>query len=155
MLTVHKINACNCLFLSLLFLSFLSHFLHWIFFHFLYCVKTDSSLVRRRSPVTRVWISGIEEHWEQRRDLGYHTHTAAFGGNTDSCSRQQIPHIQAAPAVWQICCPNSQCASSMPDAIGHSGQLVWLKWPVWKCPAIELPGQSDSSHQAAPAVPDK
>lgn len=44
MLTVHKINVCNCLFLSLLFLSFPSDFLHWIFLHFLYCVKPDCQL---------------------------------------------------------------------------------------------------------------
>lgn len=121
MLTVHKINVCNCLFLSLLFLSFPSDFLHWIFLHFLYCVKPDCQLFSKTQVPCYISVTGTKEHWKQRQDLGYHTHTSACSGNTDSCSRQQIPHIQAASAVGQICCPNGQCASSMPDAVGHSG----------------------------------
>lgn len=144
MLTVHKIYVCNCLFLFLLFLSFLSHFLHRIFSHFFHCVKTHfSSLVKHMSPVTYVWVSGINKHWEQRQDLCYHTPTAACAVNTDSSSRQQIPQIQAASAVQQTGCPNSQCASSThcpwtqwaaglvkvgsPETLSY-----WTTWPEWQ-----------------------
>lgn len=151
MLAVHKIYVCNCLVLFLLFLSFLSHFLNRMFFHFFHCVKTHfSSLVKHISPVTYVWVSGINKHWEQRQDLDYHTPTAVCAVNTDSGSRQEIPQIQA---VQETGCPNSQCVSSISGTLGHSGQLVWLKWPAWRPSATELPGQSDSSCRAASAAP--
>lgn len=125
-------------------------------FPFFHCVKTHfSSLVKHMSLVTYVWVSGTNKHWEQKQDLGYHTPTAACAVNTDSGSRQQIPQIQAASAVQQTGCPNSQCASTTPGVPGHRGQLVWLKWPAWRPSATELPGQSDSSCRAASVAPDK
>lgn len=113
---------------------------------------TVNSLVRCKSPVTRVQMS--TESGDRTR-VTYHTHAAAWGGNTDSCSGQPIPRVQAVSTLRQICCCNGQCAGSTPDATGHSGQLVQLKRLDWRRPAVLLPGQSDSSCRAPSAVPDK
>lgn len=128
------------------------------YFSTFFIVKTHFSfLVKHMSPVTYVWVSGINKHSEQKQDLGYHTLSAACAVNTDSGSRQQIPQIQAASAAQQTGCSNSQCASSIhlvPRKQWAAGLAsletlsYWATWADWQL----LQGCFSSSRQIVPSI---